>query len=549
MAIQYTWFIDPVSGNDSNTGVDSTHAIKTWAHLLTKVPGGSVLTANMTITFMNSQPNAKDPVYISPAWILDGYTLLIQGSTKTATASTMSTVTLANPATNQCLQFTHPSGTINPGLLLVDTTSGGVCITGDALSATSNRLGTMFAPQNPLTSGGVPTIVNPSAGDSFYISPLVNIYVGDLNIDQINITGTNQVVFYRLQINGPSPDLFAAAAKWQIPVLLIVLIESIVSAFFIDFETGTGIVTMSNCACGTADLAGLTLLNGNFFVYGGCIQGEYVGSFNPDYGAMLTATTTGTIEIHGPANSQIYSLWSFSESWIRHIDNAVRIEIYSSDQTPSGTAYWAGQTTEFGISLEDGAQVYCYVTGGLPTLNTILYGRNTNRDINLFPYLSVCCTFDTRSSRFVNFSNDTSFNRLLETIDAGGWGGNVFSPWQGSSWILGGTDTTPISCTNTGAVLPKNITDANYTMLPLDQAIVVRSVTANRTVTLNTTVLDGTPISVSVEGLAAGTQVSVNAGTGCTIAGLSAYNLTINYTTINLVKNGTVWTIVGGKFS
>lgn len=61
-ALQVTWFIDPVSGNDTNTGIDDTHALKTWTELrrrMLTVGGPSI--DGTTITIMSSLPS-NDPM-------------------------------------------------------------------------------------------------------------------------------------------------------------------------------------------------------------------------------------------------------------------------------------------------------------------------------------------------------------------------------------------------------------------------------------------------------------------------------------------------------
>src|SRR5579872_1245038 len=121
---QATWFIDPVSGSDSNTGFTSGSPLKTWAKLVqlfgTIAP---VIRQNTTITFLSSHSDNTDPVIFAP-YLANGASITITGvigiSQQIATG-TISGVVSKNRATGQLLNATFPAGVV-ANLLVVNST-------------------------------------------------------------------------------------------------------------------------------------------------------------------------------------------------------------------------------------------------------------------------------------------------------------------------------------------------------------------------------------------------------------------------------------------
>lgn len=104
---QAAWYIDPVSGNDANTGVDSAHALQTWAEVLNRLPKGKV-SQNTTFTLLSDLPSS-DPFDISE-WCPDSrYTLTFNGTPTIISSGTLTGFTARNTATNTPNQVTDTS--------------------------------------------------------------------------------------------------------------------------------------------------------------------------------------------------------------------------------------------------------------------------------------------------------------------------------------------------------------------------------------------------------------------------------------------------------
>lgn len=136
--LQATWFIDPVSGSDENTGISSGTAIKTWAEWRRRV-GPDILTPT-TVTILSSLP-LSDPFQAEllthiygPLTILGVPVLLHAGSitnrTLRAAASNapndITDGTLANwvPYVGKLIEFTMADASKTYAWILKDTGGG-----------------------------------------------------------------------------------------------------------------------------------------------------------------------------------------------------------------------------------------------------------------------------------------------------------------------------------------------------------------------------------------------------------------------------------------
>lgn len=203
------WFIDPVSGNDSNTGQSSGSPFKTWAQLVST--WGTVsptLAQNTTITFLSTQPDNTDPIVFRPL-VRSGAVVSIQGTAPTVVATVvLASTTAKNRATPQLLQTQlGASGAV--GLLLNNTTH--------ASRAWAYKLisGTTFAITQPLTATSVPDSSNPTEvdtwanGDSVQILRPVGLNIVEVNpiVADFNASANNGVILYQFQITNPTGNL------------------------------------------------------------------------------------------------------------------------------------------------------------------------------------------------------------------------------------------------------------------------------------------------------------------------------------------------------
>jgi hypothetical protein len=176
---QQTWFIDPANvtglASDTNSGVDATHPLLTYAELLTRWGTSAPVHTNgdLTITFLSSQPNpAADPVFCDV--IMTAGNLILQGTITTPLFAneTLSGV-VARAAPNQrwnCIISAVTPGSTTIDLLVHDTTAGAWFMTyadagGGAFEITEpNQLDSPFGPTlQPISDGDTVNVYRPVA--------------------------------------------------------------------------------------------------------------------------------------------------------------------------------------------------------------------------------------------------------------------------------------------------------------------------------------------------------------------------------------------------
>jgi hypothetical protein len=130
---QPNWYVDWVGGNDSNSGADPAHPVKTFmGGIVAKWETVSpLITVPVVIYVMSSQPTDAESITLLPVLSgsdLDGISsvegeLSIQPYAETGTSFVLAGVVPKNRATGQLLQATAPAGAA-PGKLIVNTTRG-----------------------------------------------------------------------------------------------------------------------------------------------------------------------------------------------------------------------------------------------------------------------------------------------------------------------------------------------------------------------------------------------------------------------------------------
>jgi hypothetical protein len=125
--LQANWYVDPVAGNDGNTGLSPATAVKTitggiiykWG---TREP---ILQQNTTIFLL--KPETLNQEYIALSPIMVGGTIFgVVGTPQLVTTMVLGAVTAKNRATPQLLTAAgFGSGLLAPGQLVVNTTRGG----------------------------------------------------------------------------------------------------------------------------------------------------------------------------------------------------------------------------------------------------------------------------------------------------------------------------------------------------------------------------------------------------------------------------------------
>lgn len=537
---QATWFVDPVGGDDSANGLTSGTAIQTWAELIKRVPGGSRLQQSTTITFLSSQPDNSDPVEVNPAWTLPANSrLIVQGVPTMSAADTIGTATQIDPDTNQPYEITHTAPALDAASLLIDTTANAVAWTSDVLSSTDQRMAAFFSPLDPTTVSPFSlAFIDPSDGDSFEIATLPEIFVTSFLVVGGDGSG---VVFYRLNINGANPENFSGGTHFELPIINSLFAECLFTSLAI-YNLNDAVIYALNCCIGTADLSGLTILIGEWNLYGGSAFGEFQGSGSVDFRYMLSATTAGTIDAEGFVNPQC--MWSFAESWLRH-GSDIAAEIFDVSVAASGETYWAGATTEFGIALEDGSRIFCSFADPAADLASFLKGTSSF-DIS-FQHGDHASTYDVASGRYVNSANGaTGFTLLQTTVANGGWEGSAWSNISGCGWFTGNTYFSVINAPTGTESIPATKT-ADYAVAALDTVVVFDVTGGDAVCTLPATAIEGRPITVVVIAVGLATKLTID-GNGHTIGGAATVDMSTANTSYQLAFHGQ-WIIVGGKFS
>jgi hypothetical protein len=206
--LQATWVIDPVSGNDENTGVDSGHAIKTCAERQRRVGVEYRAPQATTITYLSSPPTADVEQFFTSVGFNSNLT--VQGTRTVVATGTLTGFTPRNRATQ----------TKN---VIADTgLSGGFAahvhrfmkITGGARAGTewdiARDLGGGSAEittpgTTSLTGDGAFTRSTPQAGDTYEIVTVPALQCASWNFfsgsPQPLSSGFNKVIIQDLELN------------------------------------------------------------------------------------------------------------------------------------------------------------------------------------------------------------------------------------------------------------------------------------------------------------------------------------------------------------
>jgi len=187
-ATQAVWYIDPVLGVDSNTGLASTTALKTWSEYVRRVGVAPYIRNRVDIYLLGDMPST-DPVVLRPVLHPNGF-LYIHGTKTVVATGVLTAVTARAVATNTSLSgadTTTPTvWTSHVGRLVEITASGTPARVGAAwwvakdLGANTARFTT--AATEILETSGTPSLteVTPAAGDVFAIYTLSKIAQFDI---------------------------------------------------------------------------------------------------------------------------------------------------------------------------------------------------------------------------------------------------------------------------------------------------------------------------------------------------------------------------------
>jgi hypothetical protein len=186
---QDTWFINPVTGNDQNTGLTSATALKTWAELRRRLAGGPIQVA-CNIVIAGNLPGT-DPMIVDFG---SEALLVIQGLLTVALSSHIGTFTARSPATN-ALGLLHDGAQVwapfvNPADRIFMT--GGVATGSQALVISDQGGGTARVSTFVDVSGAEHT---PGNGDAYIVA---SVPVVDTLVLDEKLTTTSPLIFQNL---------------------------------------------------------------------------------------------------------------------------------------------------------------------------------------------------------------------------------------------------------------------------------------------------------------------------------------------------------------
>jgi hypothetical protein len=210
---QATWFIDPqnVTGtaSDSNTGLTSGTALRTWAQLINNLGTYSPLIAQVTtITFLSSHTDNTDPVIFHPYHTKGGYCIIRGnlGAAQQVATGTLASVTSKVRATPQLLQANiGASGAA--GLMLVNSTHSARCW---VYKNVSGNVWSLTQPLAPVTLPSVfpfPALVDTFANtDTYTLYKPTQVNIVDVACTLVDYNGAsfnNMLYLHQLTVFDP----------------------------------------------------------------------------------------------------------------------------------------------------------------------------------------------------------------------------------------------------------------------------------------------------------------------------------------------------------
>ena len=271
------WYIDPVSGNDTNAGTSSGTALKTFKRLAqlwdTYMP---VLNSSVTVTFLSSQSDTTDRVFLDPLMV-EGGQLYLEGTPILLATGTFSAFTpRSTSAADGRIRVNLGTGGIGHtgtrGLLLVNTSrSNSVATIHQVISGTVLAINQPYAAAS-LTSPALPA--DPvehndwANGDGWALYQLPTVYVAQLQSVIAGATTSNYSFAFMQHIYVPDPTGTPGNSSIDLS-RSVVCLDSVIDAF-IEFTPNSGIgnaINFINC-----DLAG-----GGIFYGAGITGGSALG--------------------------------------------------------------------------------------------------------------------------------------------------------------------------------------------------------------------------------------------------------------------------------
>lgn len=210
-ATQAAWQIDPVAGNDENTGLTAPAAIQTFAEVVRRMGTNRPALAQVTtFTWLNPAPASDVMVFF--VTLIGGGGLRMVGTPVQTAAGTIGVFTAPNFATGARGNITAsgaPAGFWTPlvGQSVHDTTTGTTFVVEADLGAATAQISTSLAFPLPL-GGSAGVYTAPVNGDAFVVNQYPKIFVNQLEVYNLGTAAGSGADVRFLEMGGELESLY-----------------------------------------------------------------------------------------------------------------------------------------------------------------------------------------------------------------------------------------------------------------------------------------------------------------------------------------------------
>jgi len=207
-----TWFIDPVSGDDRNSGMTLGAPLKTLVEWGNRMRWNDV-SSNVVVTVAAGTLTDLGPLDLH---IGTGILVTIQGTVSSSVASTFSALTPTASGSNTRGTATDGAGSFSRGQRLRTTsgaTSGAITYTqGGTTGTVAQVTGWSRFTSNAPPGNVIATGVNPSPGDSYVVDTLQTTFQGRMDL---RVKGAGRFLWKDMNFTSDPSSGFASFQYWR----------------------------------------------------------------------------------------------------------------------------------------------------------------------------------------------------------------------------------------------------------------------------------------------------------------------------------------------
>ncbi len=216
---QAVWYIDSTSGVDTNTGLTSGDAIKTWSEYIKRVGLNTSLTQRVDIYILNNLP-ITDPMVWAPVIYPTG-SAVVHGTLTSTGTGTFTAVTARAAATNTACSITDTSRVSWTAGTLMKITGGTAGNIGAAawvakdLTANAARMSTFIKSDSDIISGTSPaaTECTPVIADTYALYSMTTVHTASISpmvSGATTIAGFGKIAFENIRFVGASGSTYVS---------------------------------------------------------------------------------------------------------------------------------------------------------------------------------------------------------------------------------------------------------------------------------------------------------------------------------------------------